>query len=277
MTRRPDSYTGAGTPVAGDVHDPASLAEPLTGVHTAYYLVHSLGSDDFERLDAEAARAFGEQAAKAGVRRIIYLGGLGAEDAALSPHLRSRRAVEGLLGEAGVPVTVLRAAVVIGARRHLVGDHPATGRSPAGDAGAALGEHPQPADRAGRRGPLPGRRARRSGQGNVVYEIGGPEVLQLQQMLQPGGPDPEPADAAGAGRAAADPAAVLGLAGAGHRRRPGHRPQPGRLDDHRGGRARPRRSPRWSRCSPMGYDDAVRAALAERAERAEEAASARRS
>ena len=48
------------------------------------------------------------------MRRIVYLGGLGAERAELSPHLRSRRAVESLLGSAGVPVTVLRAAVVIG-------------------------------------------------------------------------------------------------------------------------------------------------------------------
>ena len=114
MTRRPERYAGAGDPVPGDVHRPQTLAEPLAGVHTAYYLVHSLASADFERLDAAAARAFGQQAAQAGVRRIIYLGGLGAEQATLSAHLRSRRAVESLLGAAGVPVTVLRAAVVIG-------------------------------------------------------------------------------------------------------------------------------------------------------------------
>jgi uncharacterized protein YbjT (DUF2867 family) len=114
MTRHPDRYRGAGDPVAGDVDDPGSLSRPVDGVDVAYYLVHSLGSDDFERRDAAAARAFAAAAAKAGVRRIIYLGGLGDDRRGLSPHLRSRREVERLLAETGVPVTVLRAAVVIG-------------------------------------------------------------------------------------------------------------------------------------------------------------------
>ena len=115
MTRRPDDYQGQGTPVAGDVSDAESLVEPLAGVDVAYYLVHSLDDPDFERRDAEAARTFARAAADAGVQQIVYLGGLGEEDGELSPHLRSRRQVEGLLGEAGVPVTVLRAAIVVGA------------------------------------------------------------------------------------------------------------------------------------------------------------------
>jgi uncharacterized protein YbjT (DUF2867 family) len=114
MTRRPEAYHGAGRAVAGDVSDPAGLAAPLDGVDVAYYLVHSLGSDDFERKDADAARIFGRAAADFGVHRIVYLGGLGEDGADLSAHLRSRREVEELLGEAGVPVTVLRAAVIIG-------------------------------------------------------------------------------------------------------------------------------------------------------------------
>jgi uncharacterized protein YbjT (DUF2867 family) len=114
MTRRPDSYTGQGRAVGGDVSDPSSLVEPLSGVEVAYYLVHSLDSADFESMDAVAARAFGQAAHAAGVRRIVYLGGLGNENSDLSAHLQSRRDVEELLGEAGVPVTVLRAAVVIG-------------------------------------------------------------------------------------------------------------------------------------------------------------------
>ncbi|MDT7572256.1 MAG: hypothetical protein QOE05_2430 [Actinomycetota bacterium] len=114
MTRRPDAYTGAGTPVRGDVDDPKSLATVLAGVDAAYYLVHSLDSDDFEDKDADAALNFGGAAAEAGVERIIYLGGLGVDDGELSAHLRSRRQVEQLLGVAGVPVTVLRAAVVVG-------------------------------------------------------------------------------------------------------------------------------------------------------------------
>jgi uncharacterized protein YbjT (DUF2867 family) len=76
--------------------------------------VHSLADKDFARLDAEAARAFGAAAAAAGVRQIVYLGGLGSDSDRLSAHLRSRREVEGLLGAAGTPVTVLRAGILIG-------------------------------------------------------------------------------------------------------------------------------------------------------------------
>ena len=114
MTRHPDDYDGKGTAVYGDVSDPGSLAEALTDVDAAYYLVHSLDDDDFEEKDAAAARAFGQAAAALGVRQIVYLGGLGAEDEKLSAHLRSRREVEKLLGESGVPVTTLRAAIVVG-------------------------------------------------------------------------------------------------------------------------------------------------------------------
>jgi uncharacterized protein YbjT (DUF2867 family) len=115
MTRNPDAYSGPGEAVHGDVHDPGSLADAVSDVDVAVYLVHSLDDIDFEHRDAEAARAFGLAAAAAGVRRIVYLGGLGNEGDRLSPHLRSRREVEHLLGEAGVPVTTLRAAIVVGA------------------------------------------------------------------------------------------------------------------------------------------------------------------
>jgi uncharacterized protein YbjT (DUF2867 family) len=114
MTRKPFDYAGPGEPVHGDVHDADSLPDALEGCAAAYYLVHSLDSPDFERLDAEAARAFGKAAAAAGVEQIIYLGGLGSDSDDLSAHLRSRREVETLLGEAGVPVTVLRAGIVVG-------------------------------------------------------------------------------------------------------------------------------------------------------------------
>ena len=114
MTRNPDTYQGAGEPVYGDVHDAGTLREAMHGCRAAFYLVHSLDSKDFERLDAEAARAFGRAAAEAGVRQIIYLGSLGSEDDELSQHLRSRREVETLLGSAGVPVTVLRAGIIVG-------------------------------------------------------------------------------------------------------------------------------------------------------------------
>lgn len=114
MTRRPDDYDGPGTPVEGDMGDEASLREALAGVDVAYYLIHSLSSKDFEEEDAAGATAFSAAAAAQGVGRIVYLGGLGDEADGLSPHLRSRREVESLLGSDGVPVTVLRAAVVVG-------------------------------------------------------------------------------------------------------------------------------------------------------------------
>jgi uncharacterized protein YbjT (DUF2867 family) len=115
MTRNPDDYDGPGDPVGGDVFDAGTLAEPMNGVDVAVYLVHSLDDNDFEQLDADAARAFGLAAAASGVRQIVYMGGLGKDGDDLSPHLRSRREVEKLLGVSGVPVTVLRAAIVVGA------------------------------------------------------------------------------------------------------------------------------------------------------------------
>jgi uncharacterized protein YbjT (DUF2867 family) len=114
MTRHPRNYDGPGEAVGGDMDDPDSLTAPLEGVDVAYYLVHSLDDEDFERKDAEAARAFAKAAKAQGVQQIIYMGGLG-DDGELSAHLRSRRVVVSLLAETGVPVTVLRAAIVVGA------------------------------------------------------------------------------------------------------------------------------------------------------------------
>lgn len=102
--------------VRGDALDDASLGPALEGIEVAYYLVHSLGSGpEFHERDARAARAFGHAGRKAGVRRLIYLGGLGDPAAALSEHLRSRQQTGDALREAGVPVTEFRAAVIVGA------------------------------------------------------------------------------------------------------------------------------------------------------------------
>lgn len=114
MTRNPGGYTGAGAPVYGDVRDPGTLSTAMADCDAAYYLVHSLSDADFERTDAEAAATFGETAALAGLQRIIYLGGLGDDKDTLSAHLRSRRKVEKLLRTAGVPVTVIRAGIIVG-------------------------------------------------------------------------------------------------------------------------------------------------------------------
>ncbi len=114
MTRNPSKYSGEGEAVGADVMDRASLDRALVDVDVAIYLVHSLDDPDFERKDAEAARHFSAAAAAAGVRQIVYLGGLGSEDDELSAHLRSRREVEKLLAGDGVPVTALRAAIIVG-------------------------------------------------------------------------------------------------------------------------------------------------------------------
>jgi uncharacterized protein YbjT (DUF2867 family) len=114
MTRHPETYQGAGEPVEGDIGDSQALRRALAGVDAAYYLVHSLDSADFAKADADGARTFAVAAADAKVGRIIYLGGLGDEADELSPHLRSRREVEGLLAATGVPVTTLRAGIIVG-------------------------------------------------------------------------------------------------------------------------------------------------------------------
>jgi uncharacterized protein YbjT (DUF2867 family) len=114
MTRHPQAYKGAGRAVPGDVSDRSTLDAALAGVDAAYYLVHSLESADFESKDADGARNFAAASSQAGLERIIYLGGLGDDTGELSPHLRSRREVEQILAGGDVPVTVLRAAVVIG-------------------------------------------------------------------------------------------------------------------------------------------------------------------
>jgi uncharacterized protein YbjT (DUF2867 family) len=102
--------------VSGDVGDPQGLTEAMRGCGAAYYLVHSMvavGSSYAER-DRELARSFATAAGAAGCDRIVYLGGLGETGAGLSEHLSSRREVERTLAEGPVPVTVLRAAMIIG-------------------------------------------------------------------------------------------------------------------------------------------------------------------
>ncbi len=100
--------------VSGDVFDRASLDAALRGVHTAYYLVHSMGAaGDFVRSDRTAAANFAAAAKQAGVRRIVYLGGLG-DGTGLSKHLRSRQEVGHILRESGVPTFEFRASIIIG-------------------------------------------------------------------------------------------------------------------------------------------------------------------
>jgi uncharacterized protein YbjT (DUF2867 family) len=99
-----------------DLADAASLAKHLAGCGAAFYLVHSMTSAgaEYADLDRHLATQFACAAREAGVGRIIYLGGLGETGADLSEHLSSRREVERALASTGVPVTVLRAAMIIG-------------------------------------------------------------------------------------------------------------------------------------------------------------------
>jgi uncharacterized protein YbjT (DUF2867 family) len=184
MTRNPAGYRGAGTPVRGDVQERASLEPAMAGCHAAYYLVHSLQDADFEHKDATGATAFGEAAAGAGLNRIIYLGGLGDDADDLSAHLRSRREVENRLGTGGVPVTVIRAGIIVGhggisweLTRQLVEHLPvmitpqwvSTRTQPIAvdDVVTYLAGVLEPPEASGR-----------------IYEAGGPEVVQYSTMLR---------------------------------------------------------------------------------------------
>lgn len=110
-TRFPDARV-----VEADLLDPATLDPALDGVEVAYYLAHSMGEGEhgFADRDLRAAGNFAQAAAKAGVGRIVYLGGLGNDDERLSPHLASRHETGAELAAHRVPVTEFRAAVIIG-------------------------------------------------------------------------------------------------------------------------------------------------------------------
>lgn len=100
----------------GDVFEYATLVSALQRVEIAYYLVHAMGGGEegFEARDLYAAQNFGRAAQEAGVKRIIYLGGLGRDEDELSPHLRSRHEVGEQLRSWNVAVTEFRAGVIIG-------------------------------------------------------------------------------------------------------------------------------------------------------------------
>ena len=101
--------------VAGDVLDRQSLDNALRGVDVAYYMVHSMSSTgSFEETDRQAARNFSEAAKAAGVKGLIYVGGLGSDEEELSTHLRSRHEVGDILRQSGLPVCEFRASAVIG-------------------------------------------------------------------------------------------------------------------------------------------------------------------
>lgn len=174
----------------GDVLENRGLTEALEGIHTAYYLVHSMGGKslfrnlEYANRDVKAARNFVKAAERVGLRRIIYLGALGEAGKELSEHLKSRAEVATILTSASAKTTVLRAAIIIGAGgasfemlRYLVERLPVMGCprwietriQPIAiqDVLAYLSgclEHPETAGK--------------------TLDIGGPEILTYREMMQ---------------------------------------------------------------------------------------------
>lgn len=119
LARRPEFLQTRVAPstevVQADCLDRSSLIPSMAGVHTAYYLVHSMGSPGrFEAEDRQAAQNFADIARQCGIQRIVYLGGLGNQDDALSAHLKSRHEVADILRSSGIPTIEFRASIVIG-------------------------------------------------------------------------------------------------------------------------------------------------------------------
>ena len=114
VSRRERPDEGGVTWAHADATDADSVARVLDGADVAYYLVHSLGAADFEAEDQKAAETTARAAERAGAKQLVYLGGLGDDSPDLSPHLRSRRETGLRLASTSVPVTTLRAAIVVG-------------------------------------------------------------------------------------------------------------------------------------------------------------------
>jgi len=183
LDRRP--WRDLVTVVEGGVADTEATRAAMAGVDVAYYLVHSMGGhDDFAAADAAAAEAFRNAAAEAGVGQIVYLGGLGDEGSDLSEHLKSRHDVGRILAASEVPVTELRAAVIIGSGsasfemlRALVEVLPVmvTPRSVNRTLCQPIGIRDMLAY-------LIGVAGNRSAYGRVL-EVGGPDVVTYRQMM----------------------------------------------------------------------------------------------
>jgi uncharacterized protein YbjT (DUF2867 family) len=186
LVRRADADLPAGATVAiGDLLEPGRLHSSFKGIDTAFYLVHSMGGGmaGFKRRDSQAAEYFTSTADKAGVRRVIYLGGLGETGAGLSEHLTSRLEVARLLGKGSFQTTFLRAPVIIGAGgasyeiiKYLVE------RLPLMITPRWVSTRTQPIAVTDVIGYLVGclRDERTAGE---TFDIGGPEILSYRQMM----------------------------------------------------------------------------------------------
>ena len=185
VSRHADTIFHPGVSTAtANVTDAGSVRRALDGVEIAYYLVHSLGSPDFSERDREGALTVAREAERAGLVQIVYLGGLGDDSPELSPHLRSRVETANALASCSVPVTTLRAAVVIG--RGSAGFETIVAlvdRLPVMIAPRWLSTQTQPIALVDVVGYLAGVAARAEAIGER-FDVGGPEIMTYRNMIE---------------------------------------------------------------------------------------------
>jgi uncharacterized protein YbjT (DUF2867 family) len=168
---------------AADAADDLAVRRALEGVEVVYYLVHSLGSGNYGEIDRRAAATVAREAERAQASQVVYLGGLG-DEADLSPHLRSRAETAAALAEGEVPVTALRAAVVVG--RGSAGFETIVAlvdRLPLMIAPRWVSMPTQPIALADVVGYLAGVAGHREAIGET-FDVGGPEVLTYREMIE---------------------------------------------------------------------------------------------
>ena len=170
--------------VAADATNPTAVRRALEGVTVLYYLIHSLGSTNFEEVDRRAAQTVAREAARAEVSQIVYLGGLGDDASDLSLHLRSRAETATTLSAGDVPVTTLRAAIVVG--RGSAGFETIVAlvdRLPLMIAPKWVSMPTQPIALADVVGYLAGVAGHRETIGET-FDLGGPEALTYREMIE---------------------------------------------------------------------------------------------
>jgi uncharacterized protein YbjT (DUF2867 family) len=184
VSRREQREAGGVIWKVADATDRDSVARVLDGVDVAYYLVHSLGNPDFEAQDLLAAATTAREAERAGVKQLVYLGGLGDDSPDLSAHLRSRRETGLRLASTSVPVTTLRAAMVVGRGSAAFETIVAlVDRLPAMVAPRWVSTRTQPVALSDVVAYLAGVCGLEPAFG-ATYDIGGPEVMTYREMME---------------------------------------------------------------------------------------------
>jgi uncharacterized protein YbjT (DUF2867 family) len=184
VSRNAQRATDGVTWKRADATDGDSVARAVEGADVVYYLVHSLGQADFEQQDLLAAETTAREAERAGVKQLVYLGGLGDDSAELSPHLQSRRETGERLASTSVPVTTLRAAMVVGRGSAAFETIVAlVDRLPAMVTPRWVSTRTQPIALADVVAYLAGVAGREAAFGSA-YDVGGPEVLTYREMME---------------------------------------------------------------------------------------------